>query len=63
MKRYNVILLKNPNIHWNLYPAGFFPRAFHYKADAKKLVKQVASWGGLAMVIPVKEKVNPGVKI
>ncbi len=32
------------------YPGGFFPRVFHYKADAEKLAEDVKANGGEAIV-------------
>jgi hypothetical protein len=38
------------------FPAGYFPRGFHYKKDALKLVEEVKQKGGDAIVEPARKK-------
>jgi hypothetical protein len=52
--RWTVVLDRRPS--YGEWPAGYFPRRFHYKRDAFDLVEQVESYGGVAHVEITKHK-------
>lgn len=52
MKNWSVEIVRGPFA--GVYRAGYFPRGFHYKRDAVKLLAEVGRNGGEARVVDLR---------
>ena len=56
---YSVHLLKTNCKIKGIYRPDYFPRQFHYKADAKKLVKTIEKMDGQAYIVNLRKRAKP----